>query len=192
MSHFLSEGTEAPSVGEGHCSGWPWVAGNGMGGAAPPLPQTRAQTAAPAPALISHNGNSPSQPRRAAETQIGSRALGSLFLTGSSQEQASEAGLGLGGGAGCSSWGSGLWAACNMGLTEGRGVMGGNLGAKGVSRRWEDGNLSLSLLDHLLLVPSRVSFWPHNDLSIENLDHGLPCSGTTHPFRSPQPFIQAP
>lgn len=35
------------------------------------------------------------------------------------------------------------------------------------------GNLSFSLLDHLLLVPSRPSFWPRYDMSIENLDHGL-------------------
>lgn len=55
------------------------------------------------------------------------------------------------------------------------GVVGGNLGAQGDLKGTEKmGNLGLSLLDHLLLVSWRPSFWLLNDLSIEKPDHGLP------------------
>lgn len=74
MAHFLHQGTEAPR--EGHCPGWLWVAGGGMRGqrgegAAAQLQPTRAQTAASSCSHQPHrhNGNSPSQPRRATETQ---------------------------------------------------------------------------------------------------------------------------
>lgn len=42
-----------------------------------------------------------------------------------------------------------------------------------VPRSGRMGKLSFSLLDHLLFVPSRPSFWPHDAVSIENLDRGL-------------------
>lgn len=90
------------------------------------------------------------------------------------------------------SWGSGLGAACSG---EHGGQRGGGRepwGAGGFHGTGKMGNLSLSLLGHLLLVPSRASFWAHNDLLDENFGQGLPCSGTAHPPRPPQPFIQAP
>lgn len=52
---------------------------------------------------------------------------------------------------------------------EGRGVMGGKpLSTQGlkVLGKWDNS-------DHFLLVHLRPSFWSYDDLSIENLGHGL-------------------
>lgn len=157
-------------------SGWLAVGWEGhREGVAFQLPLTRAQTAA-----ASCSG----QPTITVETVlpnltglqkpslIGSRALGSLFLTGSSQEQAFEAGLGLGGGVqqlglralGCMECGT--WRA-ERSWEE-------TFEHTGVSRRWEDGKPQLVSPRPSTTHPFQAIIWPHNDLSTENLDHGLP------------------
>lgn len=146
MAHFLHQGTEAPR--EGHCPGWLWVAGgvgcgDSEGKAQQPSSNRPGHRQQPPPALISPTVTMeiarPNPAGLRKPSLIGSSTLGSLFFTGSSQEPASKACLGLGGGVGCSSWSSGLWAA----WSGAEGSWEETFEHTGVSRCWEDGKPQL-------------------------------------------------
>lgn len=78
--------------------------------------------------------------------------------------------LGVGWGAAAGTQGSGCVELGPHGGQRGHGRKTEHMGSQSAGKV---GNLSFPLLDHLLLVPSRPSFWAPDDLSVENLDHGL-------------------
>lgn len=144
--------------------------GLGGEGTASWLPLTRAQTAAPfrSDQPQPHNENSPSQPRRAAETQP--NWIQDPREPSSSQEVPRSKFLrlawvlGMGWGAAAGTRDSGL---CRVGAYGGQRGRGNR-----VSRCWEDRKLQL-LSCRPTPCPCRPSSWPHDDPSTENLDHGL-------------------